>query len=300
MAYNLTEHNVLFCLNRKSDVGIEKIKNSFFRYVVIDDDFEIRNVIEDNNIDIVVNDILDTTEEYMELVKSTGVRVVNFEDLGKGSKKADAVINALYEKQHDDKNYFWGKEYYCIRDEFLITKTKQFSEKANNILIMFGGTDPCNLTKKLLNAVKSLNLSDVKYTFVLGLGYKDYKAFTEDAQSSGLNIEVVRNVSDISVYMSRADLAVSSQGRTMFELASMCVPTIIIAQNEREQTHGFGDLSNGFLNLGLGIDVDEETIAKTIKWLAETPVIRRNMYEKMKNIDLLNGIDRVKRIITGE
>ena len=87
MAYNLTEHNVLFCLNRKSDVGIEKIKNSFFRYVVIDDDFEIRNVIEDNNIDIVVNDILDTTEEYMELVKSTGVRVVNFEDLGKGSKK---------------------------------------------------------------------------------------------------------------------------------------------------------------------------------------------------------------------
>ena len=135
---------------------------------------------------------------------------------------------------------------------------------------------------------------------MLGLGYKKHKELMDEAERSGLNIEVVRNVSDISSYMSRADIAVSSQGRTMFELASMRVPTVIIAQNERELTHGFGNMQNGFLNLGLGTDVDADTIASTLKWLIETPVIRRNMYMRMQRLDLLHGRDRVKSIIVGE
>ena len=36
------------------------------------------------------------------------------------------------------------------------------------------------------------------------------------------------------------DIAISSQGRTMLELASMAVPTILLAQNEREQHHDLG------------------------------------------------------------
>src|SRR5699024_11338995 len=70
--------------------------------------------------------------------------------------------------------------------------------------------------------------------------------------------------------MKRSDIAISSQGRTMLELASMNVPTILMAQNERELTHEFGYLSNGFINLGLGEAIDSSSIALTLEWLMNT------------------------------
>lgn len=300
LAYNLTEHNIIFCLNQQSDIGIEKIKNSFFKYYVIADDDELLEVIGNEKIDIIVNDILDTNSSYVEKLKAQNVRVVNFEDLGSGSYKADAVINALYEKQFKQQTFYWGKDYYCLRDEFLLSEKSKFSKQVKNVLVLFGGTDPCNLTEKVVDAIAKLHLKDIKYTFVLGLGYKYYERVQERIQNIDLDIEVVKNVNHISAYMKSADLAISSQGRTMFELASMCVPTIILAQNEREQTHGFGDLSNGFLNLGLGKDIDKETIALSLKWLIETEYVRKSMYDKMSNIDLKHGIDRVKKLILNE
>ena len=298
LAYNLTEHNVIFCLSRKSDIGIEKIKNSFFKYYVIDKDDEIVDVIKKEKIDIVVNDILDTDKEYITLLKKQNVRVINFEDIGSGSNKADAVINALYEKSGASANAFYGSDYYCLRDEFLTSEKNEFSEKVRNVLILFGGTDPCNLTEKVFNAVSNWKDTDIHFTFILGLGYKNHEVFTEKCTEYE-NITVVRNVTNMADYMYNVDLAISSQGRTMYELASMRVPTVIIAQNEREMQHGFGELSNGFLNLGLGEKVDETTILATLKWLIETSFVRKCMYEKMSSINLSNGIGRVKKIIVG-
>ncbi|MDK6814897.1 hypothetical protein QP363_13080, partial [Corynebacterium sp. UMB6689] len=82
----------------------------------------------------------------------------------------------------------------------------------------------------------------------------------------------------MSDYMNKSDIAVSSQGRTMLELAAMGVPTILLAQNERELTHEFGYLSNGFMNLGLGQAIDSQSIGRTLNWLIETPQIRQQMH----------------------
>lgn len=110
-------------------------------------------------------------------------------------------------------------------------------------------------------------------------------------------IDVIQDVRMMTQYMARADIAVSSQGRTMLELVSMKVPTILMAQNEREMAHVFGSLENGFLNLGLGKAVETDTIYETIQWLIHCPGIRRNMWEQMSKKDLTHGMERVKRII---
>ena len=39
----------------------------------------------------------------------------------------------------------------------------------------------------------------------------------------------------------------------------MGVPTIVLAENEREQLHTFAQMDNGFINLGLGSEVSDET-----------------------------------------
>ena len=267
-------------------------------YEEFKDDKEIIDIIKDFKADIVINDILNTDVEYVKSLKSVGVRVVNFEDEGEGAQYADAVINALYEKDNPERNTFYGSDYYLIRDEFVINSSnRRFSNHVNNILILFGGTDPCNLTNKTVYAL--LKLSNVHITVILGLGYNYYDEVVKLTENHD-NFEIVQNVKMMSEFMGKADIAISSQGRTMLELAAMGVPTIIMSENEREATHEFGTIKNGYLNLGSGLEVSENTIYETINWLIQCPQIRRNMSQQMLEKDLLHGYDRVKKIVLGQ
>lgn len=297
LAYNLIDHNIRFVLSEKSDLGIKKIEESHFPYSVIQNDNDIVGLIKDFKCDIVVNDMLDTDEEYVHMCKTTGVRVVNFEDLGQGAILADAVINDLYEKKNEQNNHYWGSEYYCIRDEFLLAKQTEFRECVEEVLVIFGGTDPCNLTKRLFDVIQNLDNAKVHCTFILGMGYKRADELIEKSKIHNLNIDFIQDVKLMTEYMGKADIAISSQGRTMLELASMGVPTIIMAQNKREQHHEFGYLQNGFINLGLGSEVEDDTIKQTLLWLINSPQIRKQMKDQMKKKDLKKGIDRVKNII---
>ena len=241
--------------------------------------------------------MLDTEEEYIKLCKSTGVRVINFEDLGQGAKLADAVINDLYDKKNELSNHYWGSEYYCIRDEFLLAKPSEFRECVEEVLVIFGGTDPCNLTQRLFDVIQMIGNDKIHYTFILGMGYKMTNELIEKSKSLKLKIDFIQDVKLMTEYMGKADIAISSQGRTMLELASMGVPTILMAQNKREQHHEFGYLQNGFINLGLGSEVEDGTIKQTLLWLINSPQIRKQMKEQMKKKDLKQGIERVKNII---
>ena len=173
LAYNLIDHNIRFVISNKSDIGLKKIQDSYFPYEVIYDDFDIGEIVEKYKCDILINDFLDTDKQYIEYCKKLGIRVVNFEDLGTGAACADAVINDLYEKQNDYRNHYWGSDYYCIRDEFLLSKPAKFRKVVQEVLIIFGGTDPCNLTWRLFNIIKSMPNNNIHYTFILGMGYKN-------------------------------------------------------------------------------------------------------------------------------
>ena len=223
IAYNLTEHEVLFVLNSKSDLGINKISNSFFKYEIINSDEEIIDIVKRENAQILVNDILDTQKEYMELIKETGIRVVNFEDLGEGRLYADAVINALYETE-EEKNVYCGEKYYCVRDEFILYNEKKFNEKVNNVLIVFGGTDPENLTMKTIEAIEKTGYKEIEYTCILGMGYGDESPLMEKIKNMDYNIQILRNVSNIAEYMYKADIAISSQGTLMHASSYIVLP----------------------------------------------------------------------------
>lgn len=300
LAYNLIEHTVEFILSSKSDLGIRKIQESFFPYKIIDSDEEFIDYVKKEKVDIVIHDILNTDIDYMKSIKETGIKIINFEDLGPGSQYADILINDLYEKQETVKNQYWGKDYFCLRDEFLLTPPSAFNEKVKEVLIIFGGTDPNNLTLKAFKAIDDINgFPEINYTFILGLGYKNKDQFLEIVKKgTSKKIHVMQDVKYISEYMRKADIAISSQGRTMFELASMQVPTILIAQNERELLHTFGSLENGFINLGLGKDLKAQTLKETLLWLYNSPQIRKQMKERMEKIDLKSGLKRVLNIIT--
>lgn len=289
LAYNLTGHDVIFVTNKNHLEGLNKIAESNMKYITIENDEQFFDFLEKYKPDIVVNDCLDTTEEYIKKIKMLSKKVVTIEDLGEGAKYADVIINALYDNKRYNNEYC-GEEYVCLRNEFLISKPKEFSQEVKEVLILFGGTDPSNLTKKVYNMIKE-NYSkypNIHYNFITGIGYDCEK--NEIVQDDEKNIRVLKNVSNISEYMSSADLAFTSQGRTVYELASMGVPSIVMAQNERETLHKFAQMTNGFMNLGLGKDLSIETIFNTFDWLIKTPQIRKEMRDLMLKKNIKDGI----------
>ena len=300
MAYSLMmEHDVLLVLHERSHEGLKKVQESFLPYIVIRDDAEIDRVIEDYQPDIWVNDCLNTDEAYILHLKEKVGRVVTIEDLGTGSEVADAAINALYIEEGRAAHVYSGYEYVCLREEFQTEEPRAFSEEVRSVIIMFGGTDPANLNQKIYRSLLQYapRHPAIRFSFITGVGY-DHEAHGVVTRED-CNIFVHPNVPRVSKYMKEADLAITSQGRAIFELAAMGVPAIVLSQNRREQTHRFAQMANGFINLGMGEEVEQSMIENTLDWLIHTPSVRRNMHELLLQYPLREGVERVRDIILG-
>ncbi|OQD58670.1 NeuA-like protein [Methanobrevibacter arboriphilus JCM 13429 = DSM 1125] len=258
---------------------------------------DLMEKIKEYDPDIVINDILNTSYEYISLLKKNNYFVINFEDIGDGAKVADIVFDALYEHQIPSKNVYSGYKYYILKDEFYFQKQKEIKkhDSVNEILLTFGGTDPNDLTRKTLNAILNSKYNG-NITIILGLGYKDKKGIKNEFNKHS-NVEIFENVKNISEYMYKADLIFTSAGRTMYEIASIGVPCICLCQNNRELTHTFANAKNGFINLGLGKDINEEEIIDTMENLINNTNIRIEMNKRMLNIDLKHGFENIMSIV---
>lgn len=297
IASKICKHDVMFLVHEKMELGLKIIKEKNYKYETHDEN-NLLQKIEDYNPDIIINDILDTKENYISFLKSKNIFVINFEDLGDGAKKADLVVNALYEHKIPLKNALIGYKYYLLRDEFYYYKNmnKVINEEVRNILITFGGVDINNFTLKIINILKEIDYRH-KITVILGIGYKN-KEEIKEKYSRDLNVKILENVSNISEHMFINDLIFTSAGRTIYEVASTKTPCICMCQNERELSHLFANSSNGFINLGLGSHVHDSIIKSTVTSVLADFDIRKTLRQRMENIDLYNGFNNLSKEIS--
>ncbi len=298
IASKLVFHDVLFLLDERHQLGIDIIGNYNYPFKLHDGEDDLVKILKEYSPQIVVNDILDTSKEYISKLKDEGYFVVNFEDLGTGTEMADVVFDALYEHDVGDENVFTGHKYYILKDEFYFQPQKIITQKVENILITFGGTDPNNFTEKVIDSILATSYGG-RINVILGLGYTGLERLIDKYESNKL-IQIYRNVSDISEFMFKADIIFTSAGRTMYEVCSLGVPTICLCQNERELTHVFANETNGFMNMGLGADVEKQQIIDEFLRLVNDYELRAEMNRKMLNVDLKDGFENIWSIIREE
>ncbi len=292
LASAIVGHRLVFIVPKQSEEGYRILKEHNYEAYLYEDD--VIDKISSMNPQLVINDILDTSDNYMKDLKALGVKVINFEDLGDGAREADLVINALYPEKKGMANHFYGEEYFVAREEFLIgNHSTEVPKNLKNILITFGGTDPNNLTVKVIESIYPFcQQLGIHITAILGLGYShDMNAF------EGYEITVLKDVKNMAHQFATADLIFCSGGRTLYEIATIGRPTVVLCQNERELTHLFAKSSNGFINLGLGNNVDSEVILEKLKELSSSPLLRRHLIEVMQTKDLKRGKEKVVKLI---
>ena len=292
IANGILNHRLLFLVDKKSGLAFEKIKESNYEVHMQKSGTLIEDVLALKP-DTVINDILDTEVAYIRGLKEKGLRVINFEDLGEGARQADLVINALYPEKEKLSNHYFGHDYFCARDEFVISEFKRVSPAVRRVMVTMGGTDPNNLTAKVLEAIYPFcREKQIDVDVVLGMGYqkKDTLAGFKEAQ-------IYQNIKSMSDFMLQADVIFTSAGRTVYEVSCIGTPAIVLAQNEREMTHFYASPEHGFVHLGLGNQVSKESILSAFKKLLNDAEGRQKNSERMLAGDLRKGKNRVLSLI---
>lgn len=297
LAENLVSHQLTFLCLPGSELAYRMIRARHFNAQMLSGPDLAAEVLSYNP-HMAINDALDTAASYVSRLKDAGVFVVNFEDDGPGSDLADVVINALYEAQPRRPNCYYGQEYYCLRTEFLLCGEHPIRPRVERVLLTYGGTDPSHLTCKTLKAIDGLCAQHgIEIVVVTGPGYMHRGDLDELARNCQSRCRVVQNVKVMSSLMQEADVCFTSCGRTVYEVAAVGVPTIAMAQNDRETRHAFIRPANGICYLGLGSGVDENEIRAALNQLIHSVLLRTVMKAAMKGQDLSRGTRNVCKLI---
>lgn len=236
--------------------------------------------------DLIINDVLDTSENYMQkLRESTKARIVNFEDNGAGARFADLVFNALYENS-ESHNVATGSRYYIIPKLFLIYPAIEIRKNVKKVIITFGGADPENYTEVLLNIATQKKYRYLHFFVVFGRANQHTELL--DGRFEQSNITILQNIDNMAEIMAKCDAAVTSRGRTCFELAALGIPTLSIPQHKREEMHTFVRDENGFLCLGArpNAEIIERAFDKFVNMSQKA---RSDCQRMMLKNDLRNG-----------
>ncbi len=256
---------------------------------------ELFECCKEKQYDIMINDILSTSIDYMIGLRSVlpNAKIVNFEDKGEGILKADLVFNALY----NDANYPQvksGEKYYIAGKLFLMYNPIVIRDKVERVFVAFGGADPSNYSDRILAIASKPEYDDIQFTVVLGRAKDNVEQLME--YNSRPNIEVLYDVSNMPELMRKCDMAITSRGRTGYELAILGIPSIAMSQNVREERHSFVSNENGFTYIGL--HPTDEMIESNLKmYLSLSKESRQRFQDLMLSHDLRNGRRRVMGLI---
>jgi CMP-N-acetylneuraminic acid synthetase/spore coat polysaccharide biosynthesis predicted glycosyltransferase SpsG len=219
------------------------------------------------NPSLVILDILNTSEDEIALLKdiSSTVKVISFEDLGAGSLKTDLTINELYPPINDAcDNILSGPSFCVFRDGFLDLKPVPKPLRKNDVLISFGGTDPNDLTLRVLRILEGCKQS-FNIRVIIGIGairlIEEVRKFASDSHHF---IDFSDVNGEIADEWMNAKLGICGGGRTVYELAVCKTQTIVLCQNSRELTHLYSSKINGIDNLGLHSEASDSDIHDAI------------------------------------
>jgi UDP-2,4-diacetamido-2,4,6-trideoxy-beta-L-altropyranose hydrolase len=256
----------------------------------------------------VVVDGYDFGPRFQRRLKRTAPRTLVVDDNGdRAAYAADWVLNQnvhasrrFYGRKLDGSRLLAGPRYALLRPEFRRTARRRHPMRATRLLVLMGGSDPVDATRKVIDALALSRTPGLRAVVVVGTLNRRLPELRERARRLGVRAEFESNCRRISARMARAHFCVSAAGSTVWELLRMGVPTVLlpIAGN---QVRIARDLHRRRLamNLGWHARVSAVALARAIDRLAASPARRRAISERGRLLVDGRGADRVVRIIRG-
>lgn len=229
------EDCVLFINNDENALQLLKQKRIAFEVVDLNDletDWE-SGLIDKYKVSVWINDRLDTRVEHARNVKKNQIKLISFDDRGKGAEISDINFGSLpcnFNYQLKGKKVFSGIDYLVLDRQ--IDSFKRVRKKCEKVIVTLGGSDTYGVTAKVVGILKN---NKIPATVVTGPGFKHWKELIDVA---GKDYDIVKNVPSLIEEFSRFDLAITGGGVTPFEANASGLPCIIVANELEEVDNG--------------------------------------------------------------
>lgn len=261
---------------------------------------------------IIKNDhlfMIDTKKRIDELIRSLktkGCKIILLDNVTPSRLLADVVIypTAIYENNLDWTGFkakvFGGSEYIPVAESFIKAGKKTDQKKLQppyKILVTMGGSDPNHLTGKIIS---SLLKSQVPLSIKAVIG----PAFSSDSLLDAIlggrhqNLQVIRGKNELSSDMAESHIAITALGTTIFELACMGIPAILIANYRTDEMDMAAFKKLGIaLPLGYHKNVSDFEIRHAVEELLRDKLLWENISQKAKRLIDGLGTQRIADII---
>lgn len=214
---------------------------------------------------------------------------------------ADVVVNSApraidlpYARIAPGATLLLGPAHAPLRREFreALRSSPPPPAERDTVLVAFGGSDPLNLTRPTVEALRAALPGGVSILAVIGGAAADASGTAVALERAGPGIEARVDARDVARLMTRTGLAVSAAGGTVAELAAMGVPAVlvVVADNQAPASRSLG---RGFVLA----PPDPATIAARAVELWRDPERRAAMSAALRDrVDALGAV-RVARAI---
>jgi len=242
--------------------------------------------------------------DYQRIIKAAGLRLLFPDDYGHAEEYvADFVLNqnltanaALYARRGPHTRLLLGTRYVLLREEFLRWKDwrREIPPVARKVLVTLGGADPDNVTGKVIQALRGL---DVEVKIVIGGSNPHLEQLRSQVSSvirDPSSLTLLTDVTNMPELMAWADAAVAAGGSTSWELAFMGLPSlaIVLADNQLEVAASL-ERAGVTINLGEQKRLKIEGATETVQALLADHSRRENMSRRGRQLVDGLGVQRV-------
>jgi spore coat polysaccharide biosynthesis predicted glycosyltransferase SpsG/CMP-N-acetylneuraminic acid synthetase len=259
--------------------------------------------IRDYSPNLIVNDLPSVNDAYLRSLAKLGASTVNFvdslADIENPQEAAAVIIAALADGQVEIDDYHAGPAFAILREAFQ-KRSANIAERGRRVVLSFGGSDPQKLTLKALSALAPLTVSvpDLEVTAVLGLAFSHRVELDELLKSLPYRPRILSHVEHMADILVEADLVLCSGGMTVFEIAALGRPGLVLCQNAKEEARMQRFARDGsILHLGLGTEVDEAVIREKTAEILNDRVARGRMSEAGAKLVDAQGATRVANVM---
>jgi UDP-2,4-diacetamido-2,4,6-trideoxy-beta-L-altropyranose hydrolase len=239
-------------------------------------------------VEIVVLDNYFFNEVYQLQLKSKGCKLVCIDDLHDKHFYADLVINQAlgispsHYSGEGYTQYLLGFKYSLLRKEFMVENKDQAVIKKYACFIMIGGSDPYNLTVKILSMLENKKFS-LPVVLVVGDGFKN-----DSIQNHQNNVICFKGITGTEIVnlMQQSEFGILPASTVSMEACAARMPFICgyYIDNQKEMYLG---LSKNKLALCVGnfTTVSADVLLNTVNKMSDTTVLDSIRSKQTKLLD---------------
>jgi len=250
---------------------------------------------------VVVIDSKKDISGVVKVLKAANKKVLVVENTT--ADEADAIImpTPVFDGAYGQAGFFAGAEFIIMGRNFVeARKAARPLRHATplRVLVTMGGADPNNLTEFVVDSLS--HVKDVHLTVAVGPAARPSKRLAGLMKEHTETMRFVTGITDLAPLMARAHVAFTAVGTTVYELAYMGVPSVIIANYESDADYLKVFEALGFCeSLGYYKNVRGGEIVRAVRTLIKDSGMWKAMSRSARDLTDGKGAVRIADRIEG-